>query len=343
VADSSPAGTPHEYYDGTPFWNDLPPVLAHLCRRATGDPSLWWMDYVKRRYATPARRCGLVIGCGNGWVERDLYDRGVAREFDAFDVSPAYVEQARAAAAGRPLRYLHADFRRFQAPRQYDLIVNVAALHHAQYLHRIVDVVASALTGDGIFVNWDYVGPDRNQYAPLHVGLMEQANRALPERFRSPYCLHRSLREAIADDPTEAVHAAEILPTVRRRFEILEEHSLGGGIAYHILWNNVREFARDDAEARLCAERLLQMDADLTDRGVIPSLFAFFVCRPRAGRRPLGSVVARYLAEPGREFVARLSGGWYPAEIRTHPRAVLREALARLRRRLRRSRALRPA
>ena len=32
------------------------------------------MDYFKRQYATPRRKRGLVIGCGNGWVERDLYD-----------------------------------------------------------------------------------------------------------------------------------------------------------------------------------------------------------------------------------------------------------------------------
>jgi SAM-dependent methyltransferase len=245
-----PGGTRREYYDGTPFWNDLPAVLAYLCRRATGDPALWWMDYVKRRYATPPRRCGLVVGCGNGWVERDLYDRGVAREFDAFDVSPAYVEQASAAAGGRPLRYFHADFRHFEPPRRYDLIVNVAALHHAKYLHRLVDVLASALTPDGIFVNWDYVGPDRNQYGAAQVGLMEETNRSLPERFRSTGRLRWSIRDSIADDPTEAVHASEILPVMRRRFQMLEEHPLGGGIAYQLLWNNVREFARDDPEAR---------------------------------------------------------------------------------------------
>ena len=28
-----------------------------------------------------------VVGCGNGWVERELSDLGIGKKFDAFDIS----------------------------------------------------------------------------------------------------------------------------------------------------------------------------------------------------------------------------------------------------------------
>jgi hypothetical protein len=86
---------------------------------------------------------------------------------------------------------------------------------------------------------------------------------------------------------------------------------------------------------------LLQTDEELTDRGVIPTLFAFFICGPRRPRlqrlERLEVFVDRSLREPVRESVARLSGGWYPREIGSHPGAALRAVLGRLRRRLARA------
>ena len=84
--------SPDHYSDK--YWNDLPAVLSYLCRRSTGNPELWWMDYFKSMYATPPFKRGLVIGCGNGWVKRNLIDRCVAEHFDAFDFSESYLKEA---------------------------------------------------------------------------------------------------------------------------------------------------------------------------------------------------------------------------------------------------------
>jgi SAM-dependent methyltransferase len=288
------------------YWNELPEVLSYLCRSATGDPKLWWMDYFKQNYATPPLQRALVIACGNGWVERSLYDRRVALHFDAYDPDPSYLEQAEALRGDRPIRYFQADFTSFSAEHPYDLVVNVAALHHARRLYETVERVACSMTEAGILVNWDYVGPSRNQYSPKHLGIMKAANRSLPTHLRSPHPLRPALRTIISGDPTEAAHSSEIRKAVGLYFDILEWNDLGGGVAYQILWNNVAGFQDGDPTAKSSLERLLATDDELTRNGVVPSLFAFFVARRQGRPRArLTKAYHRYMKEPLREIASR--------------------------------------
>jgi len=295
------------------YWNDLPTVLSYLCRRATGDASLWWMDYLKRKHATPPRKRALVFACGTGWVERDLFDRGVAETFDAFDASSHYLAIAEKERAGRPISYSNSDFDEFVPRHKYDLIVNVAALHHVRYLFRMAHVLARALQPDGIFVHWEYVGPSRNQYSDRHLAVMQQINAGLPPRFRTRHPLRPDVATLLGGDPTEAIHAGDIRRALRNEFEMIEDHPLGGGIAYQILWNNLDEFRKGDDEANTTLERLLELDQSLTERGLVPPLFAFMICRPRP-RPHWTSFIDRLVREPARETFAGFARGYYPGE-----------------------------
>lgn len=296
------------------YWNDLPGVLAYLCRRATGDPDVWWLDYLTTRYATPPRQEALVIGCGNGWVDRELIDRGIAEHVDAFDVSDSYLKEAEELRADRPIHYFKSGFGSFNPNKKYDLIVNVAALHHAQQLHRICHVLAGATRPDGIFVNWEYVGPDRNQYPDEQVAIMAETNAGLPERFRTPHPLRPRLTELLAGDVTEAVHSAEVISAVEHYFRIIERRDLGGGVAYQILWNNIEEFAKEDDEANKALAYLLELDEHHTTQGTVPVLFSFFICQPRLEPESLFARIDRTIKEPLRERFAQKTGGVYPKE-----------------------------
>ena len=179
---------PVDHYQDS-YWNDLPAVLAYLCRRATGRADLWWMDYFKQRYAAQPFKRGLIVACGNGWVERSLIDRGIAEHFDAFDSAEHYLKEAEAQKGTRSIRYFQSGFATFQPRERYDLIVNVAALHHAQYLYRHLSRLTGALAPGGVFVHFEYVGPSRNQYSEDHVSRMAAVNQSLPARFRTTHAL----------------------------------------------------------------------------------------------------------------------------------------------------------
>jgi SAM-dependent methyltransferase len=297
------------------YWNALWPVVDYLQRRSTGDPKLWWMDYLRDRYNPAGFERALVIGCGNGWVERDLFDRGVAKRFDAFDASEAYLSEAERARGDRPIHYFEADFRQLQLRDRYDLVVNVAALHHAQYLYGATRVLAHALVPDGLFVHWEYVGPSRNQYPRGQVRAMGEVRDSLPERFRTPHALRHDLRDMVLGDPTEAVHSSEIRRALLDYLDIVEWRDLGGGIAYQLLWNHLAPFRDGSPEAEAALERILAADAALSGTAGVPHLFAFAVMQRRRGADTIGATVRRLVREPVREAVAQRSGGYYPVEL----------------------------
>jgi SAM-dependent methyltransferase len=320
------------YYGVDRYWNELSGVIGHLARLSTDSEQGWWTRYVQDKYCDAPCRHALVIACGNGWVERDIFDQGLAREIDAFDADPAYVEMARKDQGERNINYFVSDFRTFRASRQYDLIINHAALHHAAWLYRHCHELSRALAQDGILVNWEYTGTNRNQYDEDHVAYMARYNNSMPERFRTSRPLRPSLRLALEGDPTEAVHSSEIVHALENEFEIVERRDLGGGLAYPLLWNNIAEFERDDDEARRVLADLLAEDEEATRSGKIPNLFSFIIARPRTRRRSVRAAIDLHIREPVRERLAEHTGDIYAYEVMTtvrryrlwRPSAVIR-------------------
>ena len=304
-----------DYYGTTRYWNELPAVVRYLSRRSTGSDDEGWGKYLKRRYCAEPKQKALVIGCGNGWVERSMMDIGLVASVDAFDIDPANIARAEQERGDRDINYLVSDFKSFIPQRKYDFIVNFAALHHAEYLYRVCDMLGDALTPDGIFFNWEYVGPDRNQYGPAQMAAMHAVQSALPLRFRSTYRLRASLGLMVREDKTEAVHSSEVVRAVGLYFDVIEHHELGGGIAYQILWNNIDEIEKDDEEATHWLAWLLEQDERALLDDAIPSSFAFFVATKK--RTPVRQVrrYLRYVKEPARERFSMLTGGLYPREI----------------------------
>lgn len=268
-------------YYADKYWNDLPAVRAYIYQNATGDKNLSWILYLKKRYAEkPFTNC-LILACGNGWAERELYDNGVALEFDAFDYLDSSIELARQQKGDRPINYFKSSFNELVLEKQYDLIVNVGALHHAASLDELLNKLALAMSPEGIFVNWDYVGPNRNQYTDENMKLMTELNESLPPRFQTKHPLRLGVDSFIKGDITEAVCSSDIISTFEKYFEVIERRNLGGGIAYQLLWNNISEFLKEDPEAKAQLEKILNMDALHTKNRTVSNLFAFFIGEPR--------------------------------------------------------------
>ncbi|MBM3270864.1 MAG: hypothetical protein FJZ01_24800 [Candidatus Sericytochromatia bacterium] len=208
-----------------------------------------------------------------------------------------------------------ADFTTFRPDREYDLVVNVASLHHVRHLYRFCELLAGCLSDEGLFVNWDYVGPSRNQYPDRQVRMMRDANQALPARFRNLRPLRPKLRDMLALDPTEAVHSAEIPGAVGQYFDFLEYRPMGGGLAYQLLWNNIAEFLKDEPEGEAALADLLEADERALRNRAVPCLFSFFVCKPRRAVPSPRALFDRRVREPLREAFAVRNGGLYPGEL----------------------------
>jgi len=331
VAPPAPKTTVNEnsaiYYSGQ-YWNSLPQVLAYMSEDFTGDPVKWWATDFRDRFCSEPLGSALVVNCGNGWVERELVDRGMVTTVTAFDYSWDLLCEAARECGSRAIHYVRADANTVSfAPDSFDVIFNVAALHHVQYIDRLCRVLCGALKPSGVFVNFDYIGPHRNQYSRRHWRRITRVNRRLPAAVRKQPLRRAHIPTMLSTDPTEAIHSELILATVARYFDIFERHDTGGGIAYELLTDNPSLHALGPEAADPYVRELLAWDRHYTVRGQVPPLFSYFLARPRKDvLRDTARLCSFQDEEDRREARAQSRGGVYSfADVLT----MLRHRLGR--------------
>jgi SAM-dependent methyltransferase len=297
------------------YWNDLPLVQQYLNRRATGDPQLPWTEHLAAHRGGKFAKA-LVLNCGNGWVERGLVQSGLVTEAVGVDYSDDLLAAARVEAdkLGLPLRYAQLDTNSAQWPEDgYDLVINHAAGHHIAYLDRVLRSIAELLPADGVLVSWDYVGAHRNQYPAVQWEAAWQLNGELPDGFRHAELIYPHLPTMLHTDPTEAIHAELILPTMRRYFDLEHLRTLGGGLAYPVLTFNRGVFDRPAEESAPVVAQVLAADEEWTDADAeARTLFAYVIARPRkAALADADQLAAWTAAEQEREHRAAGAGNRY--------------------------------
>ncbi len=301
-------------YYATGYWNDLPQVEAYLHRRVSGDPAVPWYEHLRRSTGVTRFRKALVLNCGNGWVERELYAAGLFDEAVGVDISADLLETARkeAAAGDLPLRYYERDINTADFPEDgYDLVVNYAAAHHIAYLDKVLRKVCEVLPEDGVFASSDYVGAHRNQYPYASWSAAYDLNQSLPEEFRCDL-RYPHLPTMIAGDPTEAIHSELILETTRRYFDVAEYAAMGGALAYPVLTFNSGVHGSSGPARDAVVDRVVAADDAYTTAHPDSTLFAFFWGRPRkAVLSDEASLTAWTAEEEARESAAAGNGGEY--------------------------------
>lgn len=265
------------YYKGL-YWNDVPEVYKYMCRNFTGDENKWWVEDFKERYAVKPFEHALFINCGNGRMEREFIDKNIVKSADAFDYSEVLLKEAKSKRLKRDIAYFKADADRIELPEnRYDLIVNVAGLHHVQYINRFIYVLGKSLKEGGVMVSFDYIGPHRNQYSYSQWKLANKINSELPTSIRHDRLLYPSVPVMLQEDPTEAIHSELTMKTVERYFDIIERHDTGGGIAYLLLTHNPK-VKNEGILPEI--KKILDYDKQYSDQKIVPPLFSYFIASP---------------------------------------------------------------
>jgi len=268
------------YYQGI-YWNDYPEVRAYMCKNFTGDANKWWVEDFKERYAKKPFNHALFLNCGDGRWERDFIDKGIVKKVTAFDISPDLIAIAKKNRGRRKIKYLIADANKINFPKnQFDLVVNYAALHHTQYINRICKILADSIKSNGYLVNFEYIGPHRNQYPILQWLLAKYVNAQLPE-FCQQDMKYPHLPTMLVSDPTEAIHSELIMKCVRRYFTVVEKRDTGGGIAYLLLTHNQKMKNTSKSIQRKYINKILEYDHKLTYHKLVPNLFSYFILKPK--------------------------------------------------------------
>ena len=285
------------------------PVVQRYRQRMMGATSEaeWLTDrWLRDRHIQHA----IGLGAGHGSFELGLLETTAIESYDLYDLSEVSLAQARAAAQERGLSERlsthSADVNAIDLDQgSYDLVTFSSSLHHVTELESVVGKVARSLTDNGLLFASEYIGPDRFQWGEIEKDLVGKLYTSLDQRLRfnwphRPAPLRLRLRrtpplppispipwptarQIAQDDPTEAVHSAEIVPTLNRHFRKVEVTPMGGALALP-LWGALNhDWIFEEKKGVRFVEVLVELDRALTQSGMLPSFFALLVAsEPRA-------------------------------------------------------------
>lgn len=263
-------------------WMANTAVLMHLNERATGDPARNWLTSWAHRYFAGQRLRVLVLGCGEGWLERGLAEWSFVQRIDAVDFAAEAVRRAAAAAKGiEKITYGVVDLNRDELPaRTYDVVVAHSVLHHVENLEHAYAQIERSMRPDATLIVNEYAGPDRFQFNDDVLAIMNRLRTCLGYAPRP----RPTVQEMIANDPTEAVRSSELVAMTARHFDLLEQKNLGGTLLQHLLYEIAQDFRFDDPVGRSLVEMLCTLEAWLVDSGRIPCDYVLLAARKRGSQ-----------------------------------------------------------
>jgi SAM-dependent methyltransferase len=283
------------------FWLEHELVQVRINEKVTGDPAKTPSQYFKEvmakwGYTFPLQRC-LTLGCGAGFLERELAQYNFCLRHDAFDISDGAIEKAVKAARENNLTHIHyevRDINKIQLPSEtYDAVFGVSSLHHLTALEHIFEEVIKTLKPGGIFFVNEYVGPSRFQWTEKQLEIINAILRILPGKYKrvvtDPTVVKevevRPTIEMVRNvDPSEAARSEEILPLLNKYFKVREIKPFGGTILHALLTNITGNFKPDDEEDVRLLKTIFYFEDLLMEQGELPSDFAVIIAEKNIWR-----------------------------------------------------------
>lgn len=280
-------------------WTHLPEIRAAINRKVSGDigvsPLDWFFRTVATEQSLPLNRV-LVLGCGSGALEREIYLAGWAREIVAIDLSAKVLEvaQRRAQADGVGcIQYFQSDMNHLPVgrppfmPGSFDAVLGVASVHHCANLEQLYHHIGALLSQGGWLFLDEYVGPDQFQWSDSQIRHLNRIAGLLPDRlmttldgackrnFRRP-----SVAEVVAVDPSEAICSSLLLPLLPKYFSSVLIRPYGGAILHMLLAGVAQNFIGAQVEPYL--RSVMAAEDELYRAGQLDYDFACAIARSPA-------------------------------------------------------------
>ena len=259
------------------FWMANPLCRQAINRRIGGNPYEWTLDWFKRVHGARPFERGISWGCGLGDFERAVVRLGIAKEVDAFDLSPKSVADARAQAEKDGISGVHFGVGDFNDPKipfhHYDIVFFHQSLHHVAALERLFRRLAIGLRpGAAIYVD-EFTAPSRDQWKPGDLLAAQAVLDRLPERAK---LLKTIVAPVSGEDPSEAVRSGEIVEFLTEFFDIEEWKPYGGQIVDLVFPAIANDWVESGEGCAATLEMLKLEDEEMArDEGASHHLYAF--------------------------------------------------------------------
>lgn len=271
------------------FWLNHPRVARHYYSKAQLDGQDW-RDWVVKKLGRKPRRV-LELGCGDGQALCRMAEGGYAESITGLDLDfsrfAATADQCKA--KGISCSFLACDVNAVELPEsQFDLIYALQSVHHFENLEHVFAQCNRALTGDGLIVLDEFVGPNRFQWTDAQLALTGQLLSLLPVHLRHythgllKHAEGRStVQEVIDVCPSEAVRSQDIVRTFESAFDVIWNKKLGGTIQHLLYSGIIHNFPDEDEYTLRVIDTINSLEQVFIDHGILKSDFALLVGRKK--------------------------------------------------------------
>jgi len=276
------------------------PYMGDHVRLTMGGTS--WIEYARDAHLIPladklqARNHDeaygldlMTIGCGNGWIEKNILAAGwpirriLCLEYDAQLLRSAE-ESLVDIDIDKQFHFFDMNQALSSNFRAVDVVFFCHSFHHCSDVEGMLKFVNKSTRPDGIIMGLDYFGPSRLQVEPDIRELLNEIFHILPEQLR--FNISKNLIEkdfesitigAITDhDPSEAPRSRDIRSLFFSNFPVLDLKPMGGTLLRPLITHRAGNFQSAEEIAIL---RLLQLfERTLIRKKVVSSDDLFFVC-----------------------------------------------------------------
>ena len=297
----------------------------------TGSRDGYNLDRVGRLFLTPPPARMLALGSGMAWNEEHIVRRDYAGHVVAYEMSPQACERARVrfAEAGLSdrIEMRAADVLDDNLPdASFDAVFVAAAIHHFDRIEEMFQLMHRVLKPGGLLVYDEYVGPDYHMYHQQCMDIIDEIDACLAPGYRHDHLVNRlrscvpapSLEWMLQHDPSEGIHASQILPLTYQYFDVIDRADYGGTLVRPFFTGILRNFDWDDPKDQTVAALIVLIERLLTRHSVVPHYQTAIVGRrrekPRAPLTAAQQARIAYTDWPGLDAE--------PASLRPQPPAA---------------------
>lgn len=272
-----------------------------IAKRLTGSIHGNPLKQLATHFLNPPAKRILAIGSGMAFPEEWLAANGFAEHIIAYEASAVAVEAVRArlqtAGLEHKVEVRCGDVMQENLPDEsFDVVFVQAAIHHFYDIEDMFALMHRVLRPDGLIVFDEYIGPDHHQYEPEVMAIMDEINHCLSAELRWDV-LRKETRESVPAatlewmlemDPSEGVHASQILPLTYQYFDVVYRGDYAGTIMRPFWVGILPNFDFENSKDASIARLIILMEEFLTRYGAIPHYHTRIVGKKRqTPREPL--------------------------------------------------------
>jgi ubiquinone/menaquinone biosynthesis C-methylase UbiE len=254
---------------GLRHWWEIPAVNKRWNEKICGDPDTSYINYIADKYLSGNKPVNILSpGCGNGGKEMRIAMKFPTWKITGFDLNRNRIDAARSKAHKQNIRnvkFIPDDIENLKSIKEkYDCILFDSSLHHFRNLDYLIGKCGKLLTGQGLLIVNEYVGPNRFQWTRQQLLTANRLLLTIPEKYRYmqnvPLVKKRIYRPGtlrmILSDPSESVQSSSILPALHSHCSTLKETALGGNLLQLILKDIAHHFISPVNETREILQEL---------------------------------------------------------------------------------------